>query len=232
MPFIGSVGGWLINIMSTFIFWIILGLVVFGGGFAILAIKKRRKLIYTAIEFTDAGAGKQIIEIHKAGWFRRNCILFGLLDWSGEQVLKLKDGREIQGGSSEDFHQIKGQRGLLLVRKPDDPDILILLPKMKLDDEAEVMLSSIAPGDFRDASNKIMENNNKETMSKFEKLLPAIILGTMAIILLISIIIITQMVKQGQTEASNLIRDAPNICKAIWDGLVTEGTSYIASTAP
>lgn len=103
---------------------------------------------------------------------------------------------------------------------------------MKLDEEADEMLGSIAPGDFRDASNKIMENNNKETMSKFEKLLPAIILGTMAIILLISIIIITQMVKQGQTEASNLIREAPTICKGIWDSLVTEGTSYVTSTAP
>lgn len=208
--------------LSSFIFWgialVLILVVVFGS----LVIRKRRKLIYPAIELTDLGAGKIGFKSYKAGWFKTKTMLFGLFDYGGEDILRLKDGRTIQNASSEDFHEINGRRGLLVVRKSDDPAILVpvnkagvsnkyknqdgtLIPVKNMNVTNLNLLTEIAPADYRDASVKIISNTEKETRSKWEKLAPYLVFGTMAIVFMITIILIVQMVKQGQAEAKDLI---------------------------
>ena len=231
--------------LTSFMFWgvaLFLVLIVVVGS---LVIRKRRKLIYPAIELTDLGAGKIGFKSYKAGWFKTRTMLFGMFDYGGEDVLRLKDGRQVQDASSEDFHDINGKRGLLVIRKSDDPAILIPINKagttnyykkieiMKKDKEGNLigtgkykliptpvttikkmevtnahLLMEIAPADYRDASVKIINNTEKETQGKWEKLAPILVFGTMAIVFMITIILIVQMVKQGQTEAKNLILEA------------------------
>ncbi len=259
--------------LTSFAFWgialALLVIVVFGS----LAIRKRRKLIFKAIELTDLGAGKIGFKEYKAGWFKSKTIFFGLYDYGGEDILKLKDGRRIQNASSEDFHEIKGKRGLLIARKSDDPAILVPINRAGTSDKYYVeknkekksflkrivghgvddgekefskikgmklanidLLLEIAPADYRDASSKIVFEAEKETRDKWERLAPMLVFGTMAIVFMITIILIVQMVKQGQAESKDLILEAGRIgteqLKAICRGVVSTAESVTSTTAP
>lgn len=263
----------LFSILSSFLFWgilLVIALVVIWGA---LVIRKRRKLIYPAIEMTDLGAGKVGFKSYKAGWFKTKVFL-GLYDYGGEDVLKLKDGRIVQDASSEDFHEINGRRGLLVVRKSDDPAILLpinkagtsdnyekkpiykeilkkigekttkenikdgyqLAPVKRMDIINPELLLEIAPADYRDASGKIIFDAEKETRSKWEKLAPYLVFGTMAIVFMVCIILIVQMVKQGQAEAKDTLLEAGRMgadqLKVICRGVVSEATSTVSFEAP
>jgi len=142
------------------------------------------------------------IKEFKAGWFKTKS-LFNLYDYGGEEILKLNDGRKVQNASSEDFHEIKGKRGLIIIRKPDDP--LVLLPISKMELKNRSLMMEIASADFRDTSVQIITGSERETLSKFEKYIPFVMIGFMGIIFLISIILIVQMVKSGQTQSNDLL---------------------------
>lgn len=207
----GGISGFLVNALSSFLFWVILVFVIVVAVFGTLVIRKKKKLQYEVLEITNLGNDKVGIKKTKAGWFKTQTLLFGLWDYAGEEILKVKDGREIQKGSSEDFNEIFGKRGLIVARKPDDPKILLPVSRMRLTSKSNDMLMAIAPGNYRDASTRIIDRAVTENKGKLERFLPAIIFGTMAIIFLVAIILITQMVKSGQTEASNLIIQAGQI---------------------
>jgi|TARA_Y100000310_G_scaffold3308_1_gene4228 hypothetical protein len=262
--------------LTSFVFWgiglVLVLLVVFGS----LVVRKKKKLIYPAIELTDLGAGKIGFTRHKAGWFKTRTIFFGLFDYGGEDILKLKDGRVIQSASSEDFHDIDGKRGLLITRKSDDPAILVPINKAGTSDNYEgkdkklvkrfldlvkkpitpverkedpkftpvkamelinpKLLLEIAPADYRDASSKIVFDAEKETRDKWEKLTPLLVFGTMAIVFLITIILIVQMVKQGQTESKDLILEAGRISSeqlnTVCKGFISQAEGIASTTAP
>jgi len=254
--------------LKSFLFWgallVIVLIVVFGS----LVIRRRRKLIFPCIELTDLGNGKVGFKSHKAGWFKTKTLLFGLIDYGGEDILRLKDKRVVQNASSEDFHDINGKRGLLIQRKSDDPAILVPINKAgtsthyykdpildkngkptgrfkfkQYDVEAIKRMSTtnlellleIAPADYRDASVKIISATEKETQGKWEKFAPLLVFGTMAIVFMITIILIVQMVKSGQTSAKDLILEAGRMGKEQLDivcrGVVTEAQG-LASSAP
>lgn len=264
---LGGISTTFFGFLTSFLFWgavLIIVLVVVWGS---LVIRRKRKLVYPAIELTDLGNGKIGFKSHKAGWFKTKTLLFGLLDYGGEDILRLKDKRVVQNASSEDFHDINGKRGLLIMRKSDDPAILVpinkagttssyykdpimkdgkptgkfrLKPKAleaikKMDVVNLELLLEIAPADYRDASVKIISATEKETQAKWEKLMPILVFGTMAIVFMITIILIVQMVKQGQTQAKDLILEAGKMGKAQLDiicrGVVTQAESLI-SDAP
>lgn len=241
----GEITSFMFKWLSSFVFWGILLFILLVVVFGSLMIRKRRKLIYPLIELTDLGAGKIGFRESKAGWFKTKTMFFGLYDYGGEDILRHKDGRTIQAGSSEDFHDINGKRGVIVIRKSDDPAIMVpvtrlgtsnryvnqkgilnrILGKKELVVKNELdtlkglevtnpnLLAEIAPADYRDASGKIVFSAEKETMGKWEKWAPYLVFGTMAIIFMITIILITQMVKNGQAEAKDLILQAGKMVK-------------------
>ena len=99
----GGISNVIFEWLTSFLFWgavlVLILIVTFGS----LAIRKRRKLIYPCIELTDLGAGKIGFKSYKAGWFKSKTIFFGLFDYGGEDILRLKDKRVVQNASSEDF---------------------------------------------------------------------------------------------------------------------------------
>ena len=254
--------------LRTFLFWGLALVIILVVSWGSLVIRKKRKLVFPAIELTDLGNGKIGFKSHKAGWFKTKTTLFGLLDYGGEDVLRLKDKRVVQNASSEDFHDINGKRGLLIVRKSDDPAILVPINKGGLNNKYKKeeilkdgkptgkyrlvagnvetikrmeltnleLLLEIAPADYRDASVKIISSTEKETQGKWEKLMPILIFGTMAIVFMITIILIVQMVKQGQTESKALLLEAGRMGKEQLDiicrGIVTQAESTPSTIAP
>ena len=77
--------------------------------------------------------------------------------------MKHKDGRTIQSGSSEDFHEIDGKRGIIVIRKSDDPSIMLPLNKIGSSLYENTHVNNDAPN-----LNKII--NTKITRSKNENL--------------------------------------------------------------
>ena len=263
---LGGLSSSALGLFTTFWIW---GLIIFlflVGTIGFLLLRKRRKLIYPAVEVTDLGSGKIGMKISKAGWFKSRA--FWIFDYGGEFVMKMKDGREVQKVSSEDFHDIDGVRGLLVCRKADDPRVLLPINKAGTSSQYttepildshrqptgkvrlvkrslntlrgmkvinEYLLMEIAPQDYRDTASRIAFDAKNETMSKMEKIIPYLVFAGMGMIFIIAIILIVQMVKQGQANAKDLILEAGRMnsdqISRICSGVVTKATE-IASTAP
>ena len=114
-------------------FWVGVVIVMTIAFIGSLKLKKVKRLRYPVLEIVNLGGKKIGVEISKAGWFKTQSFLFGLIETkAGEDELRLKDGRKILAGSSEDFHEINGKRGLILKRKDDDPKILVPLTSLEI----------------------------------------------------------------------------------------------------
>lgn len=232
-----------LTIFSSLFFWLGVILVLVISTFGYLFMRKRKKLIYPLVVLTDLGAGKIGAKIRLkrgAGWFKKKSMFFGLFDFGGEDILRTWDKREIQNASSEDFHDINGRRGIICIRKSDDPSILLPVNKAGTSNRYEIkggilvpvknlkvinieLLNEIAPADYRDASSKIIDNAEKETMSKWEKLAPYVVFGFLGIIFLVCIIFIVQMVQHGQAEAKDLVLKAGQMAVDNARNTVTSG---------
>jgi len=232
----GGLTSGMFQILGSFLFWIVLLLLLGIVSIGALWLKKQRKLSIPYIEVTDLGRKKAGIKYNKktkAGYFKHNSALMGLYDYGTEEVCKTKDGRIILNVSSEDYHQINGKMGLILQRSPEDPRILVPLTKVEVTNQK--LLNTIAPADYRGVVVDIIKKAEKETSEKMDKVMQWVFWGGIIIFSFISILLITQMVKNGQTEAKNLILEAGKLntenLKAICQGLQHSGEA-IASTAP
>ena len=209
--FMGDYAGIIFSWLSSFMFWGIFAIIFFAVTWGSLLIRKKNKLKYPCHIDTDLGAGKIGREITKAGWFKSKTLFFGLFDYAGEERLKTKDNRIIQNASAEDFQEINGKRGICCIRKGDDPEILLPINKLKVENQA--LLEEIAPADYRDASVKIIKDSAEETRGKYDKLLNTITYVTLGIIFLICIILITKMVTEGQTSAQDFSMESMKLAK-------------------
>ena len=175
--------------------WIFWGLIIIGlgaGMFGGLYFRKKRKLKYPTVEVVPLGNGSVGFLQTYSGFFKKKKTLFGLLDFGGEEEMQMKDGRKILNASSEDFIEINGKRGPLVMRKGSDPEILVQISKLQLDERSQSLLASIAPGDYRDAASQLIESADRETMKKWEKVLPYVIIGSLVLLVLITLIVTFQ----------------------------------------
>jgi hypothetical protein len=205
----GGVGGAVTQMFLSPLIWLAI-----IGAFLILVVgllwvRKQKRLNVVTFIFTEISNGKQSIQKTKSGWFKSKSVLGGLYDYSGEQIMKTKDGRIILGCSSVDFHDFQGKQCLLVKRKSDDPKLLVPLTRMKI--ENEHLLGVIAPADFRDAATACIDQTNSEMRSKWEQYIQWAIFIGVIIFALVSIILITQMVSRGQDKAAELIIQAGKI---------------------
>ena len=208
MVSLGGIGGTIGNAMLSWGFWLIMLVVIFGISFGSLYLRKKGKFIFPAVIFMDNGNGKVGIKFTRAGWFKSKKLLGGLLDYSGERRLEVKDGRIVQKGSGADFHEIGYKTALILMEKPDDPKILLPIDKCLLTSESKKILMQIAPSDYRDACSKIISDSEKESLSKWETLAQVLVFGFVGMILFISIILTIQYSKNAMTEANAIHKEA------------------------
>ena len=222
---LAGISGTIIQWLTSFLFWGIAGIIILVVVFGSLIYKKNKKLRIPIIVRTDLGNGKAAFDLTKGGWFKTQTTFFGLLDFKGEDIFRTKDKRVIQDASSSDYHEINGKMGLLVQRKSDDNKVLVPISKTVLSEDSQKEICSIAPADYRDASNKINESANRETMGFMDKYLPMISWMVMGIIFLIIIILIVQMVKTSQAEAWKNTQEAIAMAR-------TNAQAAIASSAP
>jgi len=225
------------NMLSSFLFWFVLAILFVVVVMGFLLIRRNRKLTNTVFEITSLGRGKIGIKTGrkmKGGWFKHHSTFFGLWDYGSEEVFKLKDNRIVLNISSEDFHEINGRMGVLIQRSPEDPRIIVPINKARL--ENGELLTKIAPADYRGTVVDIIKKAEKETSDKLDKIMQYAFWGGIILFSFISIILITQMVKNGQTEAKDLILEAGRMSgeqlKTICQGVQHIGESVASSTAP
>lgn len=204
-----SVSAWGFKLLTTGLFWLVAVFVLIIGSFGGLWLRKRKRLQYPALIHFETGGGKGGYINSKAGWFKSKTFLFGLWDYGKEEYLKLKDGRKVQGASTEDFHEINGKKGIVCVQKEDDNNILVPITKTEIVNKK--LLMQISPKEFRDASVDIIKQAENETRNRLEQVMQWVMLGGVIVFALIAIILITQMVQRGQTEAAELIKEAGRI---------------------
>lgn len=176
-----------------------------------LWLRKQKKLEYKCLILAPAGNNKISFTLTKAGWFKENT-LFKLWDYGNEEVIKVNDGRKVFGITREDMHFFKGQRCLVCWEKGDDRKILVPISDMKMGKDSSEAMMEIAPIDLRDVSSQIIQNSDKELKSAMEKVMQYVLLGGTVIVTLICIIMVVQMVKNSQIEASKLILEAGKVC--------------------
>lgn len=221
-PITSLIFDWL---LSPFI-WFALVLVFLIGTFGILWIRRRRKLIYELLELVDYGNGKSGFNLIKGGYFGKNKILRGWFDY-GEDQMETIDGEPILNFSTEDFQEINGKRGVVVARDPVNQEILVPISKVRIKNQE--LLAEIAPAEYRDAALEIIKDADRETSDYTKQIIQWILIGATIIFALVSIIVIAQMVKNGQKEAANLIVQAGDTClknaKEVCSNLMTAAKS-------
>ena len=205
---LGGIGGTVTGALMSWGFWLIILVAVFGVVFGSLIMRKKGKYTFPAVIFTENGNGKVGIRFSRAGWFKSKKILGGLIDYSGERRLEVKDGRIVQKGSSADFHEIGFKTALILMEKSDDPKILVPVDKCLLNEDSKKVLLNIAPADYRDACSKIISDAERESLSKWETLAQVFVFGFVGVVLFISIILTIQYVRNTMADAQALHREA------------------------
>jgi hypothetical protein len=224
---LGGLGGQIGGIFLSWGFWLLFVVVVVGVVFGSLYVRKKAKFHFPAIIFTDNGNGKVGLKFTRAGWFKSQKTLGGLIETGGERRLEVKDGRIVQKGSSADFHEIGFKTALILIEKPDDPKILLPVDRCVLTADSKNILMRIAPSDYRDACSKIISDAEKESMSKWTEIAQMLVFGFIGVVLFISIILVIQYVKNTMAEAVALHKEA----LAFYEKSLTR-LSAVPSTAP
>ena len=228
----GAMLGWL----TTGLFWVGLAIFLVVMVFAFLFIRRWKKLSVPVIEEIPIGRGKLQIKTKKlkGGWFKNNVTFFGLYDYGGEDIFKLKDGRRVYGVSSMDYHDINGSPGLIVTRSSQDPRILAPIQTVKLTNGE--ILETVAPVELRSGAVDIIKRAEKETADKTAQLVQWLMWGGIIIFSFIAIIMITQMVGKGQAEAKDLILQAGQMntenLKVICAGIKTVGETIASGVAP
>lgn len=228
--------GMIFNLLSSVLFWVILAVIFVGIAFATLIIRRKRKLVLPYIEITDLGRSKGGFKFgkkQKAGYFKEKTFFLNLIDYGNEEICKTRDGRIILNVSSEDYHEINGEMGLIVQRSPEDPRILVPLTKVELQNGK--LLNTIAPAEYRGVALDIIKKAEKETADSKDKILQYVFWGGIIIFSFIAILLITQMVQKGQANASQLILEAGRMnaenLKTICQGIAHVG-DVVSSTAP
>jgi hypothetical protein len=206
--FTKTLTSWIINPMI----WLLIIAIVLGITFGFLIMRKRRKLMFPAAEIVDLGGqGKTCINFigkKGAGWFGKKRWLFNLWDY-GDEVMRIKDGSIIEEFSEEDFQEVNGTRGVIFYR---DPIRRLLFPINKLTVHNKELVTCIAPATYTDTALDIIKAGEDETKDWKEKIMQFLIWAGIIIFSLVAIIVITQMVKNGQENAAKLIVDAGETC--------------------
>lgn len=196
---------WVINPLL----WLVIIIIMIAGGFFILWIRKKRKLEFQTIEMMDIGDGKFAFNTIKSGWFGKKTFFFNLVDW-GEKILKTQDNLEIKDFSTEDYHEVNGKRGVVCYRDPYRQNMIVPINRLQVKNKE--LVAQIAPADYTNTSVDIIKEATKETKDWKEQLFMWLAIGGIVIFALVSIIIITQMVKNGQKDAADLIVKAGAVC--------------------
>ena len=223
----GSISGYLMKFIINPLVWLILIIVCAGGVWAILWFRRKRRFLYPVAEIVDLGRGHGAINCDlKAGYFGKKSY-FGGLWWSGEEVVKTNLGDTIEDFSTEDFQEVNGERGIVCYRDPLRRNVLVPINKFEIKNKE--LVANIAPSDYTDTAIDIVKDAVNETTDWKDKLIQFAGWALLVVFSLVAIIVIVQMVKNGQDKSAELLLQAgtegAKACKDICSQAVSQALS-------
>ena len=200
----GGVGGLMFQWGTSLFFWAAVLVIAFGVLIFALTMKRNKRFEFPCLEIISLGQGKIRVNNTWCGWFRKKKVFFGLIDAGGEEELITKPkfmkakSRRVLYASSTDYHDINGKRGIICKRKDDDPEILVPLNRFAVKNIS--LLSTIAPADYRDAANKILEDKRRESLSWWDENKTTVLMISTLAFCIIALIFILRFA-QGESSA-------------------------------
>lgn len=201
---IGGISSGILGLFGSAFFWVLIFIVLFVVALIVFYVMKRKQLKYFVYEIFEVGNNKVSMIKTKAGWFGKNKMLFGLIDYGAEKQMKTAEGKIISQASTEDLHEIAGKKVFLCMRKSDDPKILVPIRHFRLTDKSQEILSSIAPSQHRDTAVDIIKEATKETTSTWATILPYLALGTIVIFFIIGVVFASQTFNHAIDKATEI----------------------------
>jgi hypothetical protein len=192
---------WVINPL----FWLLIIVFILVAVFIALKIRKKRKLIFPAVEVTEFG-----FNFLKVGWFGKKSFLKNLWDY-GDQVMKTPTGELIEQFSEEDFTIVNGKRGVIFFREPHNRNLLPV-SKFGLDAKSREITLTIPPRDFINTALEIIDEADRETSDWRQKAIMAILIGGVLIFALVSVIIIVKFTDERLDKAAATVIQAGTVC--------------------
>jgi hypothetical protein len=183
--------------------------------------------MYPVAEVVDLGRGHGAINCDlKAGYFGKKLYLKGLW-WSGEEVVRTNLGDIIEDFSTEDFQEVNGQRGIVCFRDPLRRNVLVPINRFEVKNKE--LVANIAPSDYTDTAIDIVKDAVAETSDWKDKLIQFAGWALVVVFSLVAIIVIVQMVKNGQDKTAELILNGGDKfiggCKEICSQAVSQALS-------
>lgn len=222
-----SLGGYSSSIMSyatTTAFWIAVMFIIAGAFFLILKIRMARKLNKVVLNMIDLGDGRFDFQVTKGGWLKSKRTFFGLLDYGNEQRFYLKDKRFVDGVSQNDYRYVNNKLALVIVTNPHDSKLCYPISRFYLSKNSKVILSEVAPSDYRDSAEKCIEQVDLEMQNKWQQYAPMIIIGLVIMITLIITLLNTQYGKHMVDQATATILEIRNTpCSAVPSAVAGSG---------
>ena len=234
----GDLGGTIVSWLSTSIFWVILVAVILGAGIVWLFVRKNRRFDKPVLELydlsnavydkngkidLDKSVGIFDFNITKGGWFKNKFSFGGLWDYGPEWLFRLKDMTPVYDVSHNDYRNINGRKGLVVIRNPNDSKFAVPISKFFISKDSKAALATIAPIDLRNAASNSIEQVDTEMQTTWQKWAPILTIGLVALVLIFSTLLITQYGKHMVDKAAEILAKVTETAVANANNVVPSG---------
>lgn len=218
------------------LFWVGIVAVVLVGFILFLYFRRKRRFSIKGLTLVYLKDGEIEYQNTKFAKLGEKLMFRGFL-WFGKEQIYDEDNTKLRGFATDDYHFIDGDLGIIALKHPDDPNILVTIHKGQFDILNKKVLYELAPIQLREVGAEEIENIISETKKPNAELIQAIIWGLIIVFSLITIIVVIQFIKQSQDKSAELILQAgkqaadtcANICRVAAQEICKGGT---ASGAP
>jgi uncharacterized membrane protein (DUF485 family) len=238
---LGGIGATAMGWLSTSVFWVIAIALIVVAIILGLVFRKNRKFDRPVLELYDLSnviydkegridldnsVGIFDFKLTKGGWFKNRFALGGLWDYGTEKIFRLKDMTPVYDVSHNDYRKINGKNGLVVVRNPNDSKFVIPISKFFISKDSRLALANIAPVDLRNAAINAIEQVDSEMQTKWQQLAPILTAAFLGIVLIFSILLITQYGKHMVDQSKDILKYASDAVRGINNAAaVTQGGS-------
>jgi len=233
-----GMGGTFVSWMSSIFFWVIIIVTILIGCLVWLWNRKRKRMDKPVLELydlsniaydkdgkIDLSKSNGIFDFRntKGGWFKNKFSLGGLWDYGNELLFRLKDMTPVYDVSHNDYRKIDGKNGLVIIRNPNDSRYAVPISKFFMSKDSKIALASIAPIDLRNAASNSIEQVDTEMQTKWEKYAPMITAAFIGLVLIFSILLITQYGKHMVDQAAIILKNAGDVTMRNAANVVSSG---------
>lgn len=132
---------------------------------------------------------------------------FLFYNYGKEERLKTRDGRIILGDLKGNFFFENKKIYNLLERRQED-DFLVIINEVSLNEEERKVLYSIRSSELKNQANESLNNLIEEERPAFERVIPYIVLGIVAMVFLASLVFTINFITSNLEKMQGLVKES------------------------